>query len=153
RRVAASDEPYITLRLLVPGIRVRESSWIPIELRDAVLDRTRQNGDVTQPREVEGLGVIAPELAGRDVIVGPERNSVEIHPQPSAGVRRHERLLRTQLPRTTLGESFRPCDASLGPFHIRRSSLTGWDEHPDPRLADSMPSRLLPFAEPRLHLR
>src|SRR5262249_3942566 len=63
------------------------------------------------------------------------------------------RLLRTQLPRTTLGESFRPCDASLGPFHIRRSSLTGWDEHPDPRLADSMPSRLLPFAEPRLHLR
>src|SRR5262245_38260604 len=82
RRVAAADEPYITLRLLVPDIRVRESSWIPVKLRDAVLDRTLQNRDVTQPREVEVLGVIAPELAGRDVIVGPERHPVEVHSQP-----------------------------------------------------------------------
>ena len=113
--VLATNKSRVPVRSFSECAGVGERVWVPGQERNAGPYGVEQDLGIAQPRQVEVLAVVAPELLEADVIATPQRHSVEVHPKPGSGVLGDERFLVAELLRHPHGERVGPADPRLLP--------------------------------------
>ncbi len=123
-RCVAHAEPSVVLL----GVCVRECLALPVHVGGSVTDGISEHVEAREPGHVRVIRVRRPQRANGDIAsVGPERDAVEIHPDPDSAVGRDQFLLGLQLVRDSLRQSTRTRWLGCLPldFSCARSCLRG----------------------------